>query len=51
MEKKEEKDIDKIIELMKKIYCFKIYHGDFNPSNFLIDEYNNVSIIDTQGKK
>ena len=36
---------------MKKIHCFKIYHGDFNPSNFLIDEYNNVRIIDTQGKK
>lgn len=42
--------LDKIIELMKKIHGYKIYHGDFNPGNFLI-ENEKIRVIDTQGKK
>lgn len=39
-----------IIELMIKLHKIGIYHGDFNPGNFLI-ESGRVRIIDTQGKK
>ncbi len=35
---------------MEKIHSFKIYHGDFNPGNFLL-ENGKIRIIDTQGKK
>lgn len=50
-DKQEEKDIKKIIELMEKIHHLGFYHGDFNLSNFLVDENKNIRIIDTQGKK
>ena len=45
-------NIDKValIELFKKIHRNKIYHGDFNPSNFIFTK-NGIRIIDTQGKK
>ena len=45
-------NIDKValIELIKKIHRNKIYHGDFNPSNFIFTK-NGIKIIDTQGKK
>ena len=45
-------NIDKValIELIKKIHRNKIYHGDFNPSNFIFTK-NGIRIIDTQGKK
>lgn len=49
--KHKEKDVDKIVELMKKIHSMGVYHGDFNLSNFLVDEKENIKIIDTQGKK
>lgn len=42
--------LDDIIILMKKIHLLKIYHGDFNPGNFLIEK-GKIRIIDTQGKK
>lgn len=42
--------LDDIVKLMKKIHKFKIYHGDFNPGNFLIED-KKVRIIDTQGKR
>lgn len=44
--------VDKValIELIKKIHRNKIYHGDFNPSNFIFTK-NGIKIIDTQGKK
>lgn len=42
--------LDKMVSLMKKVHSFKIYHGDFNPGNFLI-ENEKIRIIDTQGKK
>lgn len=47
----ERKYLDKAIEVIKELHKNKIYHGDFNPSNFLVDEYGNIKIIDTQGKK
>lgn len=45
-------NIDKValIELIKKIHRNKIYHGDFNPSNFIFTK-NGIRIIDTQGKR
>ena len=45
-------NIDKValIELIKKIHRNKIYHGDFNPGNFLV-ENEQIHILDTQGKK
>lgn len=45
-------NVDKValIELIKKIHGNKIYHGDFNPSNFIFTK-NGIKIIDTQGKK
>lgn len=42
--------IDEIIEVMKKVHKRRIYHGDFNPGNFLINK-SKIKIIDTQGKK
>lgn len=42
--------LDDIVNLMKKVHKFKVYHGDFNPGNFLIED-KKVRIIDTQGKK
>ena len=42
--------LDEIVKLMKKIHSFKVYHGDFNPGNFLL-ENGKIRIIDTQGKK
>ena len=42
--------IEEIIKLMKKVHSFKVYHGDFNPGNFLL-ENGKIRIIDTQGKK
>ena len=49
---KGDSNVDKIalIELIKKIHRNKIYHGDFNPSNFIFTK-NGIKIIDTQGKK
>lgn len=42
--------LDEIIEMMKKIHNRGVYHGDFNPGNFLINN-GRIKIIDTQGKK
>lgn len=42
--------LDEIVELMEKLHNLKIYHGDFNPGNFLL-ENGKIRIIDTQGKK
>ena len=49
---KGDSNVDKIalIELIKKIHRNKIYHGEFNPSNFIFTK-NGIKIIDTQGKK
>lgn len=42
--------LDEIIEMMKKIHDNGVYHGDFNPGNFLISN-GKIRILDTQGKK
>ena len=42
--------LDEIVELMEKLHNLKIYHGYFNPGNFLL-ENGKIRIIDTQGKK
>lgn len=47
----ERKYLDKAIEIIGKFHKNGIYHGDFNPSNFLVDENGKIKIIDTQGKK
>lgn len=47
---KEEKKLEKLVNLMKKIHEKGFYHGDFNPSNF-IKSNDNIYILDTQGKK
>lgn len=47
----QEEDIRKIIEKMKSIHKLGYYHGDFNPTNFLVDKNNEIKILDTQAKK
>lgn len=42
--------LDEIIDMMKKVHNNGVYHGDFNPGNFLINN-GKIKIIDTQGKK
>lgn len=41
---------DKFVELVKKMHDHRVYHGDFNPGNFLVKN-GEVKILDTQGKK
>ena len=43
------KDIDEIIEIIKKLHKKGIYHGDLNTSNFLKTK-GGIKIIDTQAK-
>lgn len=43
-------DLNKIILKMQEIHQIKRYHGDFNPSNFIING-NEIKILDTQAKK
>lgn len=45
-----EKDIDEIVEIVKKIHKKGIYHGDLNTSNF-IKTKNGIKIIDSQAKR
>lgn len=37
------------VEIMKKIHSKGFYHGDFNPSNFIFDQDDNIHILDTKG--
>lgn len=46
----EERDLEILVNLMKKIHKKGFYHGDFNPSNFL-NSNEKTFILDTQGKK
>lgn len=48
--KEDRRYLDEIVELMEKLHAKRIYHGDFNPGNFLL-ENGKIRIIDTQGKK
>lgn len=43
--------LDKGIEELKKIHRLGYYHGDFNPSNILRKNLNEIKLIDTQLKK
>ena len=43
-------DIDKVIEIIKKVHNIGRYHGDLNTSNF-IKINDGLKIIDTQMKK
>ena len=46
----EERNLEILVNLMKKIHKKGFYHGDFNPSNFL-NSNGDIFILDTQGKK
>ncbi|UUV19299.1 lipopolysaccharide biosynthesis protein [Fusobacteria bacterium ZRK30] len=41
---------DEAVELVKKMHSFKVYHGDFNPGNFVFDG-DKLKVIDTQAKQ
>jgi len=45
-----DRNLDKMIEITKKIHSKGYYHGDCNPSNFITSE-DEVKILDTQAKK
>ncbi|MGL5052670.1 MAG: lipopolysaccharide core heptose(II) kinase RfaY [Cetobacterium sp.] len=42
---------DEEIKILKSIHEKGIYHGDFNPGNFLVSKNGKIKIIDTQAKK
>lgn len=42
---------DKEVELLKTVHEKGVYHGDFNPGNFLVSKSGEIKIIDTQAKK
>ena len=44
------RELDKMVEVTKKIHNKGYYHGDCNPSNFITSE-DEVKILDTQAKK
>lgn len=43
--------LDNMLTLIKKIHSKGIYHGDFNPSNFIVNSNAELRVVDTQGKK
>ena len=45
-----DRNLDKMVEVTKKIHSKGYYHGDCNPSNFITSK-NEIKILDTQGKK
>lgn len=42
--------LDNMLDLVKNIHGKGYYHGDFNPSNFIVID-DKLKIVDTQGKK
>ena len=44
------RELDKMVEVTKKIHSKGYYHGDCNPSNFITSK-DEVKILDTQAKK
>ena len=44
------RELDKMVEVTKKIHSKGYYHGDCNPSNFMTSK-DEVKILDTQAKK
>ena len=49
--KKNQINLNEIVKLGEKIHLLGRYHGDFNPSNFILSNKNEIKIIDTQGKR
>lgn len=47
---KTEKEIEKIVDIIKKVHSLGRYHGDLNTSNF-IEKDGEIKMIDTQMKK
>lgn len=47
----EKKDLELLIKRMAEIHKLGYYHGDFNPTNFLMDTNKQIRIFDTQTKK
>ena len=45
-----DRNLDKMVEVTKKIHSKGYYHGDCNPSNFMTSK-DKVKILDTQAKK
>ncbi|WP_407535942.1 lipopolysaccharide core heptose(II) kinase RfaY [Cetobacterium somerae] len=43
--------LENMLEIIKKIHKKGYYHGDFNPSNFILKSNGELKIVDTQGKK
>lgn len=44
-------NLEETIRIIKKLHKKERYHGDFNPSNFIVTSEKKVMVIDTQGKK
>ncbi|WP_294095007.1 lipopolysaccharide core heptose(II) kinase RfaY [uncultured Cetobacterium sp.] len=40
-----------MMKTIQKIHKKGYYHGDFNPSNFILNSSGKIRVIDTQGKK
>lgn len=40
---------DRAVKLMESIHKVGVYHGDFNPSNFIFDKDNHIKVLDTKG--
>ena len=45
-----DRNLDKMVEVTKKIHSKGYYHGDCNPSNFITSK-DEIKILDTQAKK
>lgn len=43
--------LENMMKIIKKIHKRGYYHGDFNPSNFILKPNGELKIVDTQGKK
>ena len=50
IESNNKRELDKMVEVMKKVHEAGYYHGDCNPSNFMSSK-SGMKILDSQGKK
>ncbi|MGL5983432.1 MAG: lipopolysaccharide core heptose(II) kinase RfaY [Cetobacterium sp.] len=44
-------NFENLMEAIKRIHKNGYYHGDFNPSNFIVNSEGDMRVVDTQGKK
>ncbi|MGL5050379.1 MAG: lipopolysaccharide biosynthesis protein [Fusobacteriaceae bacterium] len=44
-------NLENMMKTIEKIHKKGYYHGDFNPSNFIVNSKGAIRVIDTQGKK